>query len=768
MELTDEEKRLLKVLVDHFDDEDKSVRERQLRTWKQLKLLWDGLSRIWYSEVAHDWRVYDGQNSNEDGDQSAYDKPVNIFRAYLESIIAALSTLVPPVTCYPDDADEPLDLLTAKAGNKISELIYRHNNVQLLWLHALFVYCTEGMTACYSYPKDDEKYGTYEKKHYKDFEESREISVCPICRAKFSDEELAARESAEFMPGDEDAALHALINNNQIPCSQCAQLVDPELAQEPFIVTRLTGITKEPKTRICMEVYGGLYIRVANYAKKQSDTPYLGFDYETHYSLARDMYPGIRDKIGPGSGGTEEYGRWARTSTQYNGEYPINNVTVRNRWFRPAAFEILEADEAKAFKKKFPNGVRMVLIDDEFAEAENECLDDCWTLTYNPLSDHLQHDPLGLLLTSIQEITNDLVSLVLQTIEHGIPQTFADPAVLNFEAYRNAEVSPGQIFPATPKSGKSVADSFYEVKTATLSAEVLPFSQQVQNYAQLVSGAVPSLFGGQLADNKTASVYSMSRTQALQRLQSTWKIFNNWWKDIFGKVIPMYIKEMKDDEKYVEKDKLGNFLNVFIRRAELEGSIGRIELDSNENLPISWAQMKDTVMQLLQANNPQILQLIASPENLPYLYEAIGLNNLDIPGEDDRNKQYEEIKILLSAEPVFVPPDPIQQEQEILQGLPPSEGEEQPSVEVDPIFDDHQIEFDITRKWVVSDAGRLAKIENSRGYLNVLLHGKQHFTILQEQMMQQAAQAQGARTLGSPEKDLSAPISGDGNVQTES
>ena len=44
-----------------------------------------------------------------------------------------------------------------------------------------------------------------------------------------------------------------------------------------------------------------------------------------------------------------------------------------------------------------------------------------------------------------------LISLVLQTIEHGIPQTFADPKVLNFNAYRNSEVIPGGIYPATPK-----------------------------------------------------------------------------------------------------------------------------------------------------------------------------------------------------------------------------------------------------------------------------------------------------------------------------
>ena len=91
---------------------------------------------------------------------------------------------MPPITCYPDDADNPLDVTTAKAGDKIAELVFRHNNVPLLWLHALFVFCTEGMTACYCYPKADEKYGTYEEKKYEEVPEYHEQSICPFCQAE--------------------------------------------------------------------------------------------------------------------------------------------------------------------------------------------------------------------------------------------------------------------------------------------------------------------------------------------------------------------------------------------------------------------------------------------------------------------------------------------------------------------------------------------------------------------------------------------------------
>src|SRR5205814_1620557 len=140
---------------------DRAVRERQLRKWKRLKMIWEGFQNVYYSEVAHDWRVWD-QNNNQEGDnQDYYDRPINVFRAYLESIIAALSVTVPPVKCYPDDADNSLDLSTAKAGDKIAELVYRHNDVALVWLHGLFIRCTEGLVGFYNYEDKNTEYGTY-------------------------------------------------------------------------------------------------------------------------------------------------------------------------------------------------------------------------------------------------------------------------------------------------------------------------------------------------------------------------------------------------------------------------------------------------------------------------------------------------------------------------------------------------------------------------------------------------------------------------------
>lgn len=779
---------LLETLVETFTTEDRAVRERQLRIARGLKLFWDGFQTNNYNEVAHDWRVWDQQQYQDSNfDQAYYDNPVNVFRAYLESIIAALSVTVPPIKCYPDDAENSLDIATARAGDKIAELISRHNDSSLLWLHALFIYCTEPLLASYTYPKADKDYGTYKEDEYEDSVEMHEYKTCPNCGAEMDDKLVTELEKDEYMPDDEDVILHDIIfNEGEEICNSCAAMVDPEIRRSPLTVTRIVGTTQEAKSRQCMEAYGALNVKVPVYARKQKECPYLMYMYEIHYSLAIGQWEHLRDKfthepkIGPAAGGSfDPYERWARLPTQYYGEYPMNTVTVKKTWLRPDSFNTLgDKKDIDYLKSKYPDGAQVTQVNDEFAEACNEALDDCWSLCYNPLADYVHSDPAGLLLVSIQSITNDLISLTLQTIEHGIPQTFADPTVLDFKAYKQLEVAPGAIVP-TKKilGGRSIGEAFYEVKTASLSPEVIPFSQNVQQLGQLASGSLPSLFGGQMQQGSgTASEYSMSRAQALQRLQNVWKMLTVWWKNSYGKAIASYIKEVKDDEKDVQRKKDGSFVNVFIRKAELEGKIGKIELEANENLPMSWNQRKDMVFQLLMNGNPELLSIMGSPENLPIIREALGLTDFYVPGEDQRNQQYEEITELLNSEPIQMPPDPQVEmaasmgdvtAQQLLQQSP----QEVPSVEIDPIYNNHEIHFEIISSWVSSEQGRLAKIENAKGYKNVLLHGMQHKQQIDMLQMQQTAsqnEATGAAPNKKPNKrnDRPAPIQGEEDVRT--
>lgn len=764
-EVFDEISALLKTVANHFELEDLATRERQIRRWRRLKLYWNNFSQIYWSETAHDYKLFNSSSAG-DTNQDYYDKPVNVFKAFLETIIAALSIQIPAINCVPDDAENPLDMSTAKAGDKIAELIYKHNNAIFLWLHALYIYCTEGMIACYSYADENKKYGTYDKPEYKD--EEIEARVCPYCGVRVPDEIFSANELDEFQPSDDDVEIKDVIENEGPICFECGAQLDPELQKTKLIIPRFVGITKEAKSKVVLEVYGGLYVKVANYARTLEGSPYLRFSHETHYVNAMESYPDIKDSIpqggsrNSGSGVNDPYEQYGRLNTQYRGEFPDENVTINKWWLRPASFNILPQDQYEVLKKRFPDGAKFVMVNDVPAEYKNESLDDYWTTTENPMSDYLNHEPLGELLTNIQDITNDLISLTIQTIEQGIAQTFADPAVVNFTAQKQLEAQPGTITPTKPVAGtKSIAESFYSIKQAALSPETLQFYQIIQQLGQFTSGALPSLFGGaQAGGSNTASEYAMSKGMALQRLQTPWRMMSIWWKTIFSKAIPLFMNCMVEDERLVEKDDKGNFINVFIRKAEIDGKIGSVELETSDKLPITDEQQADMIMQLFTLNNEEITRALMDPDNIPYIAKVVKIPSFKLPGGEDRQKQYEEIVELVNSAPIPPDQEEVMMYQEMAESgmpIPPeiTEPQEESSVPIDVDVDNHEIEASICKSWLISSAGRLAKQENPNGYKNVLLHMKAHIAeiqkAMQSQMMHddQLALATGKTTSGS-------------------
>lgn len=788
LNLTDEEIVDILVMRDHFWSEDTATRQLLLQKWRRLKFFWNNITNVWYDSVAHDWRVYDGKSGD---DQEYYDQRINVFRAYLESIFAALSTVVPLVKAFPDDAENSADIETAKAGDKIALLIYRHNDASMLWLHNLYIWGTEGLVCGYNYPKFDKKYGTYKVDEYDEVPEVHSIEKCPICKFELSDvvltpEMLKMQEQSALMSQEQqlpeqqlpeqelpeqqlDFGMESPVNpmgmNDGMGmnegmgmgmeiCPNCQQPMIPLTEQITEVKLKLTSSVDEAKGRVCLESYGGLNVKIPLYARKQEEVLYLFYCYETHWANAIQEFPKLHDKIskrvsGNGSGSFDSYEQWTRLSTEYRGEYPTNCITIKHSWFKNAAYNILGEERSNHWKKKYPAGIKASFVNDLFGCAKEEALDERWTLEYNPMADYLSNDPLGSLLTAVQEITNDLISLTKQTIEHGVGLTFVDPGVVDLNAYSQTEVTPGALIPSKAISGsKRLSDGFFEIKTANLSGEVMPFGQQIQELAQLASGAMPALFGRMDAD--TASQDSMSKSQAQSRLGMAWKTKCIWWKDYIGKAINLYISLIQADERDVQKRDDGSFVNIVIKKSELSGKIGRVELETNENLPLSWSQRKDVIMQLLLSPNPGILQMMMQPENLPVLREAIGLDNFYVPGADDVDKQWAEIQQLINSQPI-----------ETGDELNPFA----PSLEIDVLMDTHPIQFEICRKWCISEVGQFYKYNHPEEYQNVLLHGKQHLDAMNTAPLPMENPESGANQ-EKPKKlnNKDAPITGDIDV----
>lgn len=163
---------------------------------------------------------------------------------------------------------------------------------------------------------------------------------------------------------------------------------------------------------------------------------------------------------------------------------------------------------------------------------------------------------------------------------------------------------------------------------------------------------------------------------------------------------------MKEDEKFTKKAG-DRFINIWIRKSEMSGKVGRVEPETANTFPMSWAQKHDALIKLFEFQNPDIQAVISHPENTATVAKYLGFAELYIPGEDDRNKQLEEID-------------------EMLNGA---------VVEIDPEIDNHQIEFETVQAWCKSEHGRDTRIRLPEVYMEIKNHGAMHKQIIDQQMM---------------------------------
>ena len=735
--LPDDVATALKAMIEEFEVLEQPVRERMVRYWKRCELFWKGIQNIYWDWTAKDYRRLSslekdfnkGYEAQEELDYYYQDKIVNIYRAHGESVISALSQDIPAVIFPPDDADVVEDVQTSKGYSKAAELLQKCNKADMLLMQAIFILWNQGLVGAYNYNCQDEEYGTYTQDIYKDQETITPEFSCPDCGAELPDA-------------------------NPQPCPYCNQPVQPiQTGASKTVESVLIGTEEVPKKREKVELYGPLHVKVPHYVVNPKHTPYVRLETECHIDYARELFPTaeIVEELD-----TEKFDRWARTSTDYNGDWGRGLVTVVRIWLREWTYNKFKKDNEVVFqylRQNFPNGIKISLVNNKIVKVEAEKLDEHWTFSQSPLSTHLHAEPLGAPLLPIQEMRNELVVLKLQTIEYGIPETFADPAVLDFDAYNQHEATPGSVYPAKiPVGASSLEAGFATLKTATFPKEANDFQQSLDSDGQFVTGAFPSIYGGSMPSaSKTAAEYQMSRNQALQRLQTTWKILSNFWSQVMDKMTRSFIAHMDRDEQFTKKQ--GNsYINVYIRQSELKGKVGSAEPELAQTFPMSWMQKKDLLIQMIQLNNEYVNSALFHEQNVGNVAEYLGFKDFYIPGDDDRTKQLLEIQQMLQMEPMVEEPNPNQ--------LPSMEGGEQEmqprirsTVPVDPMIDNHQVEFDTCVAWMKSEIGLDAKETNPAGYLNVRAHAEEHNLYLQQQLMQQMMmEAQG---MGQPNQEKS-------------
>jgi predicted RNA-binding Zn-ribbon protein involved in translation (DUF1610 family) len=476
-DIPEEVQEALKFLVHKYEKEDGWVRKQQIKLWKKNAEFWHGIQYIFWSESRQDWllpvetRWFQEDEGREGVEGPFYDFVINIFRSHGESIISALAAQVPAVRFPPDDAEDDDDLLTSKTYSKIADLIQRHNSVKNLILQSFLISWNQGNVYWYHAPKSDRTFGITHIENFK------KVLRCPNCG-----QEVPVDDEEDLLSG-----LHT--------CPNCGFPLE--------VQTVLDSIQESPKSRVLIEPYGGLHVKTSFWARDLRDSSYLILQHDRPKPLMKSIYPWIAEKIDMTESDMHMYERMGRTPSSFTSfnraDDNMDLVTHRQVWIRSWAYEGLPPDKEdvkKKLYKMFPNGVYVAEVGKIFADADDQDMDKYWSVFKPGLADYLHADAVGQPLIPIQELRNINVNLTAETVEQSIGSFFADPDVLNFGIYAKHEARPGYIYPARPRPGQALDQSFFETGRATLAKEVVDFLNQLDKDGQFVVGDYPSLYGG--------------------------------------------------------------------------------------------------------------------------------------------------------------------------------------------------------------------------------------------------------------------------------
>jgi hypothetical protein len=715
----------LRQLVLELTSESEITRRTEIRRIKQAHQFWRGLQYLWWSERDQNWHLPFEQKVTDETsleDLPRYEFVTNIYQAFGLSIIAVLSQDIPRVRFFPQSAESEADVASAKAASEVAGLVERNNRIGNLLVEEAFHLWTGGKVGAYvRYVVDGQRFGFHPEIEF----DERQVKIggvwiCPNCGA----ESFANAKSAPVEPQNCDACGALLLEESYVP-------------EETITVPGAVRTVRVANGQEVITIVGALELKTPPWANEIHEYPFLQWNMEVHQARLRAAYPHAAKKIGPpvAPGESAQYERLARLEQSQGGpltaggDFNPNLITFQRTWLRPWAFFQLDdetlRDELLAI---FPDGCYVAFAGDAYCESRNENLDDHWRVMHAMPGDGSSGRPaLGDALISVQERFNTLSNLQIETYEYGIPPIYADSEVLDFDALQSQTAEPGAHYPARAKPGQPLAAGFFQPQPARIQPDLAQHAAELMGpVAQFLTGAFPALFGGAMTNTSTAAGYAMARDQAMGRIGLVWRRMKFFHADLMLAAVDCFRKNRPGDVEVTLLGPGAAFESQWIRLADLKGNLFSYP-ETDEQYPTQWSDQRAVLMQLMANPDPQIQAVLAHPANLGLLKRLIGLDELVIPDEESRTKQYREIAQLLQEQPVSS-----------------SDGSVTPSIVPDEFADNHAVELDACKRWFSSDAGQVAKIESPAGYANVRAHAQMHEKFLLQQQMPEGQPVQNA------------------------
>lgn len=543
-------------------------------------------------------------------------------------VCSALCREIPNAEFYPVDPKNPEDCLAADNADDYKDIFIKNNNLRSRQSEAAHYFFIDDRVILWTgYWLNGELYG---------------YTNNPIRTPEEQDNQPEPEAEPEEQNGpispDEAAALP--------PEPEEEEEEEPEKGK--------------PNGRVLVKVYGKLASKVPIIVNEFGDMQSVQLYDDMDVTALKARYPWIADKIVAGSCGIGEVEldyiarlntKLALTGAYVTGDSYNRQAVEQKTWFRPSAFfdSGINSDLRDRLLAKFPTGALVVMVGHEFAFAREESMDDHIVIAHPFPGAGQNRRALGSSLIGPQKRLNNWIDLLDDFFRSTVPKKWMDNDAFNLEDIKQQGNKPGDILPFNRQPGTPVNELVWVEPTPqpqpALPEFVMKFFLDVP---QSLSGAVPSLFGGNITGQVGSEGYAMQRDQALERLSTPWNALKAAFSEVFRQAV---VCAGANHEGVISDFVPGRGL-ITLDANDLKGSVCCYpEYDSSIPESAGERMMRDIQMIELATSNPYYAETLKQPSNILELANDSKISRFEVPGAPDIERQMAIIQVLLKSGP---------------------------------------------------------------------------------------------------------------------
>ena len=550
----------------------------------------------------------------------------------------------------------------------------------------------------------------------------------------------------------------------------------------------------EPRQMETTEIFGTLESKVPILTHDVSKWLYCFLYKDPDIKKLKMKYPEFAEKLkaGESAPGENMYERWARLgvlqgarSENQTGKAFEHVTTEMHCWLRPASFcpdpedaVFVEAQESDVItdadgnqrtmtgKEKilalFPGGVHVVFAGDTYVGSWAESMDDALHSAWPYEGDGSNRPAIMDPVVVVQDFVNDSMNAFREIGDTGWPSTWVSMMESEYDAINSQKADPYalRLYKELPQNGAKLQDKFFREPDIVIPESFAKLVDDLRGrFIEFLLATPPALQGEGMPDQKTARGYEQAAAKAMGQQGLVWQPVQYMMARIAYQSALCANKNPQHQREIVVA--MPNRQTSTLRMQNLDPKRGKFGTfpDEDSGFPESTQQKRATfsrvMSELVAAQSPVAMEIMAQPDNVEEYTRLNGLSELVIPEIEARKKAILDIEQLLMSVPTMPTPQEIQQAQVTHAAAAMAGPQGQPaqpfqppgpksSIPVNP-WDYVQYEVKLYQEWLNSEAYRQQKADgNEPGVMNVILHWQELSAIAAQQaaaqMAMQAAQ----------------------------